>query len=375
MKQGMSLTELAAEVERQAAAKMDFVANTDALVVVPEFNPATGDRSRLQLNVNTEDNGRLRGASFDVGPTAHDQFSDRLGIPKKYYDRMLTSAPGLLAANVNHWLHAEPSRRMVRTLDGKVRAFLSDHYQRRDNFDLMQFLLPVLMQTDETGMVPWRFESQALTPDRLYLKLVHTHSMAITTKRGVDDRVHAGVAISNSEIGTGALRVEPLVWWKVCMNGAIMTKYSMRKVHLGGRQGGDDPVALMLSDQTKQLEDAAYFAKARDVVAYFANPETFAGIVREIEQTTGREIVGKVERGVEVLGNMIGLQSIETEGVLRNLINSAERNGLTQYGLLNAVTAMAQTVEDYGRATRIEEAAATIIDLQPSEWRQIAEAA
>jgi len=111
------------------------------------------------------------------------------------------------------------------------------------------------------------------------------------------------------------------------------------------------------------------------VVAYFANPDTFVKIVREIEITTTREITGKVEKGVEVLGNILGLQSGETEGVLRNLIGQAPRYGLTQYGLLNAVTALAKDVENYDRATQIEEAADIIIDLPQSSWRQIAEAA
>jgi len=382
MKQGMTLTQLAAEVERQASAKMDFIASTDELEVRPTVvpDPSTGEIGKatrfgpLQLRV-TSDSSALRDAAFGISQTAHEQIGAKLGIPKKYYDRMLVDAPDLLAENVNRWLHQEPSRRMVRTLDGNARAFLSDHYQRRDNFELMRFLLPVLMQTDSTGIVPWTFHSQALTEDNLYLKLIHTNAASITTQRGVDDKVHAGVVISNSEIGKRALRIEPLIWWEWCLNGAIATRYSQRKVHLGAKQGGEDPVAIMLSDETKELEDAAFFAKARDVVAYFANPDTFVKIVREIEITTTREITGKVEKGVEVLGNILGLQSGETEGVLRNLIGQAPRYGLTQYGLLNAVTALAKDVENYDRATQIEEAADIIIDLPQSSWRQIAEAA
>lgn len=384
MKQGMTLVELAQEVERQAQAKMDFVASTDSLDMIPEWKPDTmsseddtKDPAKWgppKLVVNADDSP-LRGQRFDINNNAHAQIAERVGIPKKYYDRMLVDAPHLLSENVNHWLHFTPERRMVRTLDGRARAFLSDRYQRRDNFELMKFMLPVLTRPDQTGIVPWTFHSQSLTEDNLYLKLVHTNAMSITTIRGVDDKVHAGIVISNSEVGKRALRIDPLLWWEWCRNGAVATRYSQRRVHLGGKQGGDDAVALMLSDETKRLEDEAFFAKARDVVAYFANPDTFAKIIGEINVTTDRQITGKVERGVEVLGNILTLTSDETEGVLRNLITNTERYGLTQYGLLNAVTAMAQNVDDYDRATQIEEAADRVIDLSPSQWREIAEAA
>jgi uncharacterized protein (TIGR00255 family) len=49
---------------------------------------------------------------------------------------MLQEDPELLAANVNNWFHDQPQRRMVRTLDGKARAFLSDSYRTIDNLDV-----------------------------------------------------------------------------------------------------------------------------------------------------------------------------------------------------------------------------------------------
>jgi hypothetical protein len=35
---------------------------------------------------------------------------------------------------------------MLRTLDGQVRAVLSDRYRRLDNFDLAESVLPILQQ-------------------------------------------------------------------------------------------------------------------------------------------------------------------------------------------------------------------------------------
>jgi hypothetical protein len=76
------------------------------------------------------------------------QIGERTGIPAKYLGRMQGEAPKLLAANVNHWFKEAPERRMVRTLDGNIRAFLSDRYMRVDNIDVAEAVLPVLQQTE-----------------------------------------------------------------------------------------------------------------------------------------------------------------------------------------------------------------------------------
>jgi len=71
---------------------------------------------------------------------------------------MRSAAPQLLATNVNEWFYSKPERRMVRTLDDHVRAFLSDseaqplradRYRRLDNYELAEAVLPVLGEMGE----------------------------------------------------------------------------------------------------------------------------------------------------------------------------------------------------------------------------------
>ena len=59
---------------------------------------------------------------------------------------MRKEAPEPLATNVNEWFHNKPERRMIRTLDGQARAFLSDRYRRLDNYDLASTVLPILIE-------------------------------------------------------------------------------------------------------------------------------------------------------------------------------------------------------------------------------------
>ena len=103
-KNGMNLIELAQEIVRRAEAKRDLVAQTSDLVF--------GDNSLVIGNAG----------AYPLTDHAQGQIADRVGIPKRYYDRMKAEAPALLADNVNHWFQETPERRMVRTLIASIAA-------------------------------------------------------------------------------------------------------------------------------------------------------------------------------------------------------------------------------------------------------------
>lgn len=125
MKTGRVLSSLAKELERQAQAKKDYLVDTRLMNM-----ESVGGVSRLNIHVNG--NNEL----YQVGDIASRQIADRLKIPAAYYDRMKAELPDLLDQNVNSWLKQNPETRMVRTLDGQVRAFLSNRYRRIDNYEL-----------------------------------------------------------------------------------------------------------------------------------------------------------------------------------------------------------------------------------------------
>ena len=122
MKQGRTLLELGRELQRQRLNRQDFLADTRKLEM--ESTPYS---STLHLSLE----GKTYG--FQIGELAHQQIASRLNIPYRYYQKMQEEAPALLDSNVNTWLEQKPERRMIRVLDGKVRAFLSDRYRRLDN--------------------------------------------------------------------------------------------------------------------------------------------------------------------------------------------------------------------------------------------------
>ena len=184
MKNGRTLTELAQEIQRQASTKRDFGLSTKQLAI--ETNPET-KTSSVKFEVDgTEE-------SFPILNHAHGQIAGRLNYPKKFYDRLRNDHPDLLDHTVNQLWQREQDTRMVRTLDGNARAFLSNRFRRIDNLEVAEAILPVLQ-----GAAEMTIASCEVTTRRLYIKAIFPQT---EMEVKVGDPVQSGVVISNSEIG------------------------------------------------------------------------------------------------------------------------------------------------------------------------------
>ncbi len=353
MKTGRTLVSLAQELQRQLTSKKDLVVSSSLL----RHTTDEGGRTRLVID---EGPGPV---TYGVTELARRQLADKLKIPFSYFERMRTEHPDLLDRNVNTWLQTDGERRMVRTLDGQVRAVLSERYRRLDNFDLAESVLPVLQQLPEV-----RFESVELTETRMYLKCVTprlSHEMA------PGDLVQAGVVVSNSETGQGSLSVQPLLYRLVCRNGLIAADSSLRKTHLGRALGTDDEALTVFRDDTVRADDRAFFLKVRDVVQAAVTETTFRQAAYKLQRTMNIPLIGHPARTVEVLAQRYTLNEGERAGVLRHLIAQGELSG---YGLVNAVTHFSQDVDDYDRATELESLGGKLIELPAADWKALAEA-
>lgn len=348
MKTGKSLIELATEIQRQADSKRDFITDTRTLEM-------TG-RGQLAMEVNDTQ------VTLDVTPHAHNQIAQRVGIPTPYYKRMVAEAPHLLAKNINHWFTEKPERRMVRTLDDKARAFLSDRYRIIDHFEILETVLPVV---SEMGLVDG-IVSTEITDNRIYFKVINQR-LELEVQKG--DVVQAGFVISNSETGMGALKVEPLIYRLVCTNGMISQDYSQKRYHVGRAAASEDEAYELYADETLRADDAAFLLKVRDTVRAAVDITQFTKIVERMREATGQKIEGNPVKAVEVASKTFGLNQGESSGILTHLIQGGD---LSAYGLLNAITRTAQDVESYDRATELEAMGSKVLALPKSTWKEIA---
>jgi hypothetical protein len=354
MKSGRTLLNLAQELERQLESKKDLVVPSACLWHTTQ----EGGETRLVVE---EGAGT---AAYGVSPLARRQLADKLGIPHAYFERMRTEQPELLDRNVNTWLDRGSDRRLLRTLDGRVRAVLSDRYRRLDNYDLAIHVLPMLQNLPEVV-----FESVELTETRMYLKCL---TPQLTFEMQPGDIVQAGVVITNSEVGQGTLSVQPLLFRLVCRNGLIVADRALRKTHVGRALAHEDEGVTVYQDDALQADDQAFFLKVRDVVQAAISEVTFRQAAQKMQRTLGIPLTGDPVQTVQVLAQRYTLNDGERAGVLRHLVSGGDLSG---YGLVNAVTHYSQEVADYDRATEFEALGGKLIELAAPEWRALAEAA
>jgi len=354
MQRRKNLQELAIELDRQRATKRDYVADTRATRVLLK------EREGSDIPVPVFE-VREQG-EFPMRDHFHTQLATAMKIPRPYYEKMRAEAPALLAGNVNHWLQESPLRRMVRTLEGDARALMSDSYRPLDNDELAEAIFPAL------GEAKVEIVSAEITERRMYVQAT-TERLRADVKRG--DTVQAGIIISNSEIGAGSLRVETMLYRLICLNGMI-SGLALRKKHVGRKAEIIEGASEFYRDDTRKADDHAFFLKVRDTVAGVLSEENFNQHVEKLRGAAERLVTGNPAEAVEVLARQLELRDTEKGSVLSNLIKGAD---LSAWGMANAVTAVAHDVTDYDRGVELERAGAQIIELAPTDWREIAEAA
>lgn len=371
MKHGLTLEQMAAEVQRQSRLKQDYVIDTRELTML------NGSELAMPTGASTGPAQATGGSyqEYGVSQIAHRQIGERLSIPAKFYDRLrqpdvLESEANmdlrrLLDTNVNTLFRQAPERRMIRTFDsedgglGLVRAFLSDRYRRRDNDELAEHILPILGEIPDV-----RIESTALTDTRFYLKAI---APRIEREVAKGDIVQAGVMIRNSEVGHGSLTVQPIVYRLICLNGMIVAQ-ATRHYHVG-RQVDSDEANRVFRDETLALDDAAFFSKLADVVKAAVDEAQFEQIVMQMRDARDGQRIEKPVEAMERLTKRFTFSDDEGESVLKHLIEGGD---LSAYGVLNAITRASQDVESYDRATELEAVGGQVLAIAGTrEWEAI----
>jgi len=324
-----SITDLAMELERQKTTRMDVVVDSREITAVTHDN-------ELQLEFPVPLGSGDMVTAFRMTPWTHGQISAKTGIPKKYYDRLMDGHQGLLADNINEWM-LEKEQRLVRILDGNVRAFLSDRYKILDNHDLLYQSLDAFK---EAGA---QIHQADLTETNMYVKAIIPHTIE---KIREGDSVVPGLILRNSEVGAGAFKVEPFMLRLVCTNGMI-GESSIDKIHLGGKK---EAGIVEWSEETKQAENSTIWLKVRDTIESTFNPETFSKWVDQVKR--GADI--PIEYPVIAIDNVVEQYNM-TADIKGELLNHFMKGAdVTQWGLANAVTRTARDLEDVNMQVELE---------------------
>jgi len=348
-----SLGELAARLERLKATRQDVVTDTRDLTFRVGADGPVLDVPHV--------------GALPLTRHAHTQVAEKTGIPQRYYDRMAEQNAPLLAENVNAWFLKEPAPRLVRAAEGHVRALLSDRYRVIDSEDV------ALLVADRAEKHHADVIECALSETRMSIRVAHPnarekvgeltaelrarhtgiHQVRAGSVMNLDaDYMVPGLVVSNSEVGAGAMKVEPIAYRLICWNAAVGEE-SLAQVHLGGKLGVGE---ITYREETLRLSDQALAAQIQDVVDGAFNPDSFRKLVQRFKDAKSVEIAKPVEVTNAVV-KLLGINEDRKEALLRHFM----LEGPTVFGLVNGITAFAQEEADPDAQLALERAAGDIL--------------
>ena len=323
----MRLHSLIEELERQRTLKWD------EKVASPHLEMALLNH-QVKLQVQEKDR------TFSITDPCHDQIAERLEIPARYYHKMASEAPELLAENVNTWLRGGNKEFFLRGLGDSVRAFLSDRYRVIDHLDILYCALNEL-QAHEAET-----EDCFLSETEMNLKVRSNQLQDFIRHR--DDLIIGGLLLTNSETGHRALRIEPRTFRVQCTNGMVIEEAMTRQVHLGN---GDDG-----------FDDMVYLSIRRSIRELFSR---FGEIVLTLREAT--EI--KVRNPQRVIHNLVEHYRLSETQKENILIAFGAEPEADKYGIANAVTRAAQREESWERNLELERIGGKLLTLSEERLR------
>lgn len=382
---------LTAQVRTIAAAKVDALASTLGLTMIAV---AAAEPSMLAPNARVALTIPRQGMTVAISDVAHDQIAARLAIPRDYYQRMLTTQPELLSANVNQWFHSEPDERLLRMMrpitneDGmllaatgaqfKLRAMLGKSYRTIDDAELVAAVLPLMAErgamlrefslTDTRLHAKWTTEVTSVQAIRERVSASTGVALADVGRHGtvngrdvswVDEIIRSGAYLRHSEIGFAALEVAGFIDILKCLNGMVIPA-GVRVRHVGKRRelDGFEDMAY-LSDGTQQLENAALMSRVQDALIATLDEKRQADFGTTLlgakATTVDRDTTEPLFAFVGHLGAAIGMTESERELLKEETAHSIAVEGApTHFAFVQGVTAVARQIGDYDRRIEYE---------------------
>ena len=373
--QNHTLESLLETVRDQSARKADYIAQTDSLQV-RTVERETGNETQVILEADGGEPTKI----LTANGVAFDQMTTKAGLDVRTGRRLQQSYPDVLDHALNR-IHQQESRSaMLRTFDdslslngGTLRAVVSDKFKTFDNPDLLEAVLPTLIESD----AEWQIVNAQITDRRLYARF---KSLAITGEgSAVGDLMAQGVVVGNSETGHGSVSVAQVVWTLACLNG-MQTANKNRTAHLTSSRSDGDTWA-MLTDESKRLDNSALSSKLRDITAAYASREMFESVLEQFRVAAADVVtngMAAAQPAVAALGTILKLSKAESSSVLDGLMRTIQQPGyagqpLSRATMVNAVTAAAHGA-DADSVSDWQSLGGKVLDLPANQWASVASA-
>lgn len=362
-----SLNDAMALLTEQDAHKVDVVTPLAAIAAHDGKIILGGVEPIIEEAGVTDPNGRY--LPTEVGDMS---IAARLGIPGPYMRRL--REPGnitLWDENVNHWLNAEPSRKVLLRMfashneTGILRSMSSDRFKAIDNLDTA---LAILGGLKDAG-IEFTVSGFNITERRMTFNVEAPAIRVAATTLLKDYRspfngnpasecpwVYAGFSFGNSETGNGSLSAAPRAKVEVCNNGMTRNVDLFRAVHLGGRL--EEGVIAWGAD-TQSASIALIAKQVRDTVVTYCSAEYLQSWIDEMEGKAATPILDPA-KAIKVISRRQGFSEQEAQGILSHFISGGQA---TAGGFMQATTSYAQLVDSPDRAVELEARAMAVLDM------------
>lgn len=345
-----TLEHLIGQLEAQEATKKDYVTSMSNLWML---------HGNLVLGRPGSD------VTYEYKPTNHfhQLLSEKLQIPKKYYDRMLNEFQPLHELNVNWWLEHGKNNVLLRTFEtpegNTARAFLSDNYNMMDNYLV---LMEALDAARKSG-VEVEVKRAELSDTKMYVQIV-APQVEVQAKEllsrysrtiGVGTGIISGFVIKNSEIGAGAFSITARAMILACGNGLIYLQDGFRKIHLGAKM--DE----MFQDSQKVREANMQLIRAQvqHAAKTFLNRDHLKKVVDFYEGLGNKEVEVPAAAVLNVVAREYEIPEARKNSILNYFIKGGDTRRI---GYVNAITEQLQDLSNADDRFDAEVTAVTLLE-------------
>lgn len=266
---------------------------------------------------------------------SQDQLSERVGAPARFVRELMTHGQERqqIATDLLTRLAAlMPERALVRNVGDQVRGVLSDRFRR---IDVRPTMSAFIEEAVNLGAVPLR---ASMTETRTHLRMVLPHVF----EPAPNEIISIGGALTNSDVGNGALAFSLFIDRLWCTNFAIMHS-EMRAVHLGRRLTEEE---FRFSEMTMKLDSQTQVSAVRDVVRAALAPERVGEILNQIVKANAAPMTSGQITGFLKSALNTGGQVAEAEAKFSSAEMELLPPGQTVWRLSNVLSLLAQSNPD-----------------------------
>ena len=231
--------------------------------------------------------------------------------------------------------NVDRDRLLLRSVQGEVRAAVSDRYRRLNS---ARIFMAFLQAAQSTGS---RLVDSHNGETRSFMEVVNPEVVEFDTPLNGRNYGVFGSRIRNSDFGHGALELRSFMLNVKCLNGMV-GETMLHEVHLGGVISE----SIEVSDETVEKDTEARASLVRDTMNSIYSVTNTERMIESIKGASSREI--DIQEETKRLPKL-GLSKTEVEAFQNIMLNNDPANGLegapTMWKFANGLTAMARDSE------------------------------